>query len=367
MSSSDQAFDGATTRLPLVARLLAHAASGAPFELDLWQSARPVEAERQFQWLMAGGLGPLLHHASHAGLDRLPTAWRDALLSADLTARVRHGNVLDSMLEMIDIGARLRLPLTLLKGISVSEEFYPSEHLRPMADIDVLLPAEGAAAFEAALLERGYIRLPYPAQPGHHHGAPLRHPQRHTIVEPHTRLFPEDSELRGNRAFSRANIEACTVESRYHGRPVRRLAAELQMAYIAASWFNDLTHRKVEPSFIASAFDAVYLLKSRMLDWNGLLEWLDNPMAQASLYVMATYLPRFGVTPWPRPVLARLAVAQGLVGPLQLRLIHAMLDRHLIGGRRWRLALPPPMPGRYSLLHQFDKRVLQPLRRRVPA
>jgi len=55
-----------------------------------------------------------------------------------------------------------------------------------------------------------------------------------------------------------------------------------------------------------------------------------------------------------------------LVGPLQVRLIHAMLDRHLIGGRRWRLALPPPVPGRYSLLHQFDKRVLQPRRQRVP-
>ena len=361
-----QALSAAAPQPPLLARLLAWAATGAPVSWSEEQSPHPPAADAQLGWVLEGGLGALLHYALGDG--RLPPRWRDALLSADLTARVTHGNAADTMLELIEVCEQLRLQPTLLKGISVSEQFYPAEHLRPMADIDVLLPAAAGVAFEAALQARGYRRLDYPAMAGHHHGAPLRDPRRRTIVEPHTVLFPDDSALRAGVTFSRANVEARSVESHYHGRPVRRLGAELQLVYMAASWFNDLTQCKVEPSFSATLFDAVYLLAAcgQTLDWSGMLEWLDNEMAQASLYAMATYLPRHGVEPVPRAVLARLA-SQGLVGPLQLRLIHAMLDRYLIGGRRWDLVLPPPVPGRYSLPHQFEKRVLGPLLRRSPA
>lgn len=48
---------------------------------------------------------------------------------------------------------------------------------------------------------------------------------------------------------------------------------------------------------------------------------------------------------------------QALVGRLQLRLIHRMLDRHGVAGRPWDSALPPPLPARYSLRRQFRKRV----------
>jgi len=158
-----------------------------------------------------------------------------------------------------------------------------------------------------------------------------------------------------------------SIWSHYHGRPVKRLTPELQLAYIASSWFNDLTRCKVHPSFIASLFDGIYLLAAsgRTLNWSGMLEWLDNDMAKASLYAMATYLPRFGVEQPPPAALVQLASTQSLVGPIQLRMIHRMLDRHLIGGRPWDLALPPPVPGRYSLVHQFKKRVLSRLPRRA--
>jgi hypothetical protein len=255
----------------------------------------------------------------------------------------------------------------LLKGISVSEQLYPAEHLRPMADIDVLIPARAYALVEAALLDRGYSKLNHPTIDVHHHGAPLRHPHRRTVVELHRGLFPDDSPFRANSAFSLSNVLLRSIRSHYHGRPVKRLTPELQLAYIASSWFNDLTLRKVHPSFMASMFDAIYLLAAsgRTLNWSGMLEWLDNDMAKASLYGMATYLPRFGVEQPPSAALVQLASTQSLVGPIQLRMIHKMLDRHLIGGRTWDLALPPPVPGRYSLVHQFKKRVLSRLRRRA--
>ena len=96
----------------------------------------------------------------------------------------------------------------------------------------------------------------------------------------------------GNRLYSLQNIAEQSVAATYHGRPVRRLSYELQLVYIASSWVLDLTLSKIHPSFLPALFDAVYLLKSfrRDLDWNGMMDWLDNELAAASLYVMLSYL-----------------------------------------------------------------------------
>ncbi|HSI57796.1 MAG TPA: nucleotidyltransferase family protein [Ideonella sp.] len=352
----------------LIGQLLAHAATGAPLgDAERYFTWQPEGGDlRQFRWALEGGLGPLLHHATRGHPALLPPDWRGTLLAADLSTRVRHGNSIATTLEIVDACARLGVALTLLKGISVSEQWYPEEHLRPMGDVDVLIPAADYARVEAALLAEGYEQVDEPAIPGLQHGIPLRRLRCDTLVELHTTLFAADSALSLGQLFSAAGVSGRTVPSLYHGRPVQRLGAELQLAYIASSWFNDLTQRKVHPSFLASLFDAVYLLRSagRTLDWRDLPQWLDNEMAAASLYTMATYLPRHGVAPLAPDCIAQLAAAaQPLVGPVQLKLIHGMLDSYLIAGRPWRFVLPPPVPGRYSLPHQFRKRVLSHLHR----
>lgn len=348
--------------LPLAGQLLVHAATGTP--LDPAWCRDGDEAARQFQWVLDGGLGPLLHRAALPHLGELPQPWRTALQGADLTARMTHADRVETALEVVERCAERHIPPVLLKGISVSEQLYPAEHLRPMSDIDLLVPQEAYAELEQALLQRGYERLEHLAVPGHHHGAPLRHARLRTVVELHTGLFPHDSPLSEGSSFAPARLLRQSVASHYHGRPVRRLALEDQLAYVASSWFNDLTNCRPHPSFLASAFDAAFLLaaRSRSFDWEGLLDALDNEWARASLHLMVSYLPRYGVESPPPAVLDRLAAEQRLVGPLQFRLIHRMLDRQQIGGRPWDHALPPPMPGRYSLAHQFRKRVLNRLR-----
>ena len=84
-------------------------------------------------------------------------------------------------------------------------------------------------------------------------------------------------------------------------------------------------------------------------------------MAAASLMTMLAYVPRFGVPPAPAAVMRELASRQRLIGALQLRLMHFMLDRYLVAGRPWTLPLPPPVPGRYNLRRQWEKRVLRRL------
>ena len=350
----------------LTGLLLAHAATGAPLRLDTAGFAGQSEAarERQFRWLMGGGLGPLLHHATRAQPDGVPAHWRDELLAADLTARVRQSALAQSAVELIDACAGLGVELTLLKGISVSEQLWPAPHLRPMSDIDVLLPQRLLGEVESALTapDGGHDRMEFPVCPGLHHDAPLRHRAHGTVVELHKALFPKNSSLSVGRLFAPQEVLARTVASSFRGRAVRRLPPELQLPYIAASWFNDLTEFKVYPSFLPSAFDAVFLLRHHgpTLDWDALRGWLleeEDGMARGCLYAMLSWLPRFGVAPAPAAFLAWLAGSQSMVGPLQRRLVHWMLDHHLVGARPWSLPLPPPVPGRYSPRYQWRKRV----------
>ncbi|NML16622.1 nucleotidyltransferase family protein [Azohydromonas caseinilytica] len=343
--------------------LLAHAAMGVPLPAGhpFFSATAPEEQDREFQWLMEGGLGALLAHATRDEPDVLPARWRDALRAAELTARVRQAPLLESAAELIDLCRRLGIEPTLLKGISVSEQLYPAPHLRPMSDIDVLLPVQQHDEVARALTSEdgGWEVMDFQARAGLHHGAPLRHRARGTVLELHRALFPDDSPFSVGRLFAPDEVLARVVPSSFRGQPVRRLPAELQLAYIAASWFNDMTELQVHPSFLPSVFDAAYLLRrfGDSLDWRALRNWLDDGMTRGCLYALLSYLPRFGAPPAPGDFTAWLAASQDVVGPLQLRLIHRMLDRHLLAARPWTLPFPPPVPGRYSLRHQWRKRV----------
>ena len=77
-----------------------------------------------------------------------------------LQREVKHGNFVDTANEVIDVCRELQIRPTLLKGISISEQHYPVAHLRPMGDIDVLIPSDAYDSVESALLRRGYTREP---------------------------------------------------------------------------------------------------------------------------------------------------------------------------------------------------------------
>ena len=331
-------------------------ASGCP-HID-WRGY--VGDDRQLDWILRAGLGPLLRWTASDGED-VPADWARSLLASDLTARVRHANLVATAVAVLDTCRDLRVEATLLKGISVADRLYPAAHMRPMGDVDVLVPADDEQKVAEALLACGFERIPYPDTPGQHHGAPLRHVRRRTLLELHTALFPASARVRGAAIFIPAHLHAHKQVSSYHGRNAGHLTDEVQLAYIAASWFNDMTTFKFHPSFLVSLFDAVLLLKSHgsTLDWDEILRSVDNGMVKASLYALLTYVTRFGTRPAPGFVLRRLAENRGLVGPVQRRFIHAALDRYLLGARVWSLPLPPPMPGRYSPRHQFEKRLMR--------
>ena len=163
----------------LVLELLRHVAAG-PEANFADRVARELQnaSDREFLWAIQAGLGPLLHAATRSHNERIPGERRSILLSSDLTARIKHGLKLDSAREVIDACATVGAPVTLLKGISISEQLYPQGHLRPMSDIDVLVPRESYDRIEQELLQRGFVRGPDEAEPDSHHGTPLLDPGR---------------------------------------------------------------------------------------------------------------------------------------------------------------------------------------------
>ncbi|MES2990193.1 MAG: nucleotidyltransferase family protein [Pseudomonadota bacterium] len=341
---------------PLVSQLLRHAA-GTVRELRFDLLA---DAEREFRWVCQGGLGPLLWHVSQSTGSWVPSHWHPLLHAADLTAQMYYKDLADTAMQVIHAANAVAAPVTLLKGISVAEEIYPKPHLRPMGDVDVLVPGNGYAGVEAALLQGDYQRLDFPDVEGLQHGAPLENTELRTLVELHTELFGSNSPLRRpGKILNAATVEVQhIVPSLFRGQPVKRLSAEFPLLYIAASWFNDLTHFPPHPSFLASLFDAVYLTRRypELLDDDRISTDVDNPFARASLYALLTYLPRFGVRSVSPRRLAAMRRGLSVVGPLELRMIHGMLDHCMVGARAWNSMLPVPVPGRYSVRHQLAKK-----------
>jgi hypothetical protein len=375
----------------LLLDLLAYAVSGP--ESNREQGISPGRlgevTDREIQWVTDAGLAPLLYRAARPGLDHIPAVRRNALLSADLTAQVRYGNLVDTANEIIDACRTIQVPVTLLKGISISDQYYPAGHLRPMGDIDILIPAHALQSVESAVLQLGYIRnLEHELNEDAHHSAPLFHPERRVLVEIHIDLFRKSASLRRNRIFSRPQVATQSVASTFHSRLVHRLTDELQLVYIASSWIKDLTQHNIHPSFVPSLLDAVYLLKASetSLDWDDLFGWLDNETAMASLYVMLAYLSRCGLHQFAPSILSRLASRQNLVGTAELRIITSVLDSYLIAGRPftslfsdwhativlnamlasgshtakllslpWTVAFPPSIPDRYSMRYQLGR------------
>lgn len=332
-ASASNRTHGTARDAPLLLKLLAYAATDlTPSGANLLEEVDDL----QFRWVMDAGLGPLLYRAVASHTGQTSSTRRSALLSADLTAQVKHGNLVDTAIEIVDLCNGLRVPVTLLKGISFSDQYYPSGHLRPMGDIDILVPEQAHRAVEAALLDSGYIRMAgYQADEHSHHGIPLRHPQRDAWVEVHRMLFSKNVNLRCNALFSASNIAAQSVVSTFHGRPVHRLTRELQLVYLASTWIRDLSRNPFHPTLAIPLVDSVRLLCAapEALDWNELLTWLDNDMARASLYLMLGYLSRHGLYRPPQEVISQLESTQDLVRGVERTIIHALVHNYLVSGK----------------------------------
>src|SRR5689334_4846394 len=105
--------------MPLVGQLLAYATTEAPLQRSHSKFGWGTKQgdPQQYEWATAGGLGPLVYKASKSFADRMPVPWREMITSADLTARVRHRDLIDTTMEIVDACDLVQVEVVLLKGI----------------------------------------------------------------------------------------------------------------------------------------------------------------------------------------------------------------------------------------------------------
>jgi hypothetical protein len=282
----------------------------------------------QIRWAIETGLGPLLFHSIQQRSDNSAFASWDLLRAADLTARVLMANHLEAMAEIIDACRERAVPITLLKGISIGEEFYPEAHLRVMRDIDFLVAKECVPAVEAILHEQGYKQ--YSQRFADHHNMPFLHEEKGVWVEVHHALFSGLQSAAMAKVFHIGNILAELQPSRFQGREVVRLSTELQLVYLACHWAQTF-----QPIGGAIALvDATYLLTRARdaLRWSRILNWVDGCLAATYLYLLLSYLDRYRLVKIAPQLMDQLFRSQPSLGRLSLKSAHAIIDRYLIRG-----------------------------------
>ena len=296
--------------------------------------------DAQIRWAVASGLGPFLIRA----VERDPAAnasphW-PLLFGADRTARVLAAAQFDATVQLVD-ACRPHTTVTLLKGISLAERDYPSPHLRPMRDIDVLVSPDLVHTVQATLLGLGYREYVDPRFDGYgHHALPLVHPRTGIWIEVHHRLFAPGSELGGVDPFRPERVAANLRSSTFGGRAVNRLTDELEVAYIASHWALSGA-RVYDGGAVVPMLDLIHLIKGRALRWDDVIDPLSGSLASTHLHLLLGYLLRLGVAGVSRRAVERLARMKPSLDGVRQRVLHGILDRYVVEGRPYRgLARP---------------------------
>jgi hypothetical protein len=290
--------------------------------------------ETQVQWAVVTGLGALLCYTTKFDAGAALSPLWPLLQTAYLTAQMLSGTQLDAMAEIIDACAGRTPPLTLLKGISICEQYYPQPYLRPMRDLDFLVEEANRPGVESLLFELGYRQqsnAPPEAYERRHHTMPFYHPQKGVWVEVHRRLFSPKRSVAADKVFGLDHLKGQLQASEFHGRPVYRLSSEFQIVYISAHWGSNLT----TVGGMIAMLDLIYLLRyaKEQIRWDLILHWLHGSVASLSLYFMLTYLQKYQLVNIPPEFLKKLFSSQQHLRGLKLKILQTITDRYLVEGK----------------------------------
>ncbi len=260
-------------------------------------------------------VSPMLYSRLHqAGLlDRVPSMQQSLQLPVwRLTARNEQRTR-----ELTSIARALHdagIPLIPLKGACLDLWVYPRPGLRPMSDLDVLIPGADTARAAAVMLDMGY-RCDKPLvedvtvlQEVHHLPA-FTHPTRHTHVEVHGTLAS------AQRSFVQSEtIWKHAQPAEINGVPVLRLCPEHLLMHVC--WHGVLLHR-LQDTGLRIVLDVAMILQrfEHSLDWDLLLDqtrgapweravalgiWAAQALLNAPVPVHA--MQQLGLNDLPEPV-----------------------------------------------------------------
>ena len=277
--------------------------------------------------MAARGLGPLLWRLIDPSA--APAA-ADTLLGADLTAQVMTEGALDGTEEILRAAGPAAREIVLLKGIAACQRYYPEPHLRPMGDIDLLIPRERYPQLQSVMTGLKYVQrssLPSEFYQTHHHAMPFYHPEKQLWVELHWELFPRSAPSRIGQYLSATAVTSSTVEMTFRGIPARRLNDELHLLYVCAHWAEALN---IERGAIALV-DVLYLLRTvPSLDWDRVRRYAGRGPAHRYLSLMLGYLLSRRAIELEPAVTDFVLKGVRKIGRVNARLLYAIIDRYMV-------------------------------------
>lgn len=164
-------------------------------------------------------LAPILHHNYKTRGQQwpLPQSVRERWAASYQKSALRSLSIRQAINKLDNILNANAIPYAALKGAWLSLHAYPHPALRPMRDIDIIVPAHQAIAAFEALLAAGYTRRPNDIMPAEYalqyqkHMPPVLCPVSRCFVEIHSRIFTDvpNASLRGTIADTDALLGRC--------------------------------------------------------------------------------------------------------------------------------------------------------------
>lgn len=251
-------------------------------------------------WATEHRFAACLHHSlGQAGLRQyLPPDLRDRLAAAYKRSTLRALSMQRDMLKTSSILDRAGIPHLFMKGAYLAQFAYPELGLRPLRDLDVLVPQDSAlAAFEALLASGLERKPPHMGDPAAHlaerkHLPPVRFPGGAT-VEVHTRTISASPLLRpGSGEGVHAALSSRQVTRDVAGSAITFEGPENLLLHLSVHAAID--HRFDNGPLILS--DVGWMLETHSIDWNLLWRLAETQGATRGLALVLRLVER----EWPR-------------------------------------------------------------------
>ena len=285
------------------------------------------------------GLGPVLAYvADNAGARRdLPFA--DRIRASELTARALTAGKYDTLSEVLTAAREIECGVVVLKGAATALRYYPASHLRPMGDIDILVPSDCQPLLEERLRALGFQQRSNRRAAefaGFHHSMPFYCSQRATWIDVHSNAYPPQHPQAHDSLFSSELITSQLSPVGIGKQTGYVMNHELQLVYTSTRWAEEFDPARG----IYPILDAALLIEKHRdtLDWDRILAMVRDCWASTGLHLMLSYLRRWHLSHVPPEVLNTLATGDRHMNRIFFPLLHRLTTMYAIEGRPFGLA-----------------------------
>lgn len=284
--------------------------------LDLIAWQRPLAPERiaslgEDDWRAMDGMArehrlrPLLHHRL-AELDAargIPADLRAGWKNTYRRVALRSLAYQRQLMILHDLFEAAGAPYLALKGAYLAWHAYPEPALRPLRDLDLLVPGDRAMELFRMLLDHGYQRTkdaegdPQAYLESSHHLPPLRDPSGEITIELHSHLF--------HREGRRAEVRDPSGDPAYWDRAIDRSMMGRTLRFPAP---EDILVHLIEHAVYGHQFDngplllsdIAFLVERHEIDWPLFWRLADEAQCRRGAMLSFTLVRRY----WPDTAIA---------------------------------------------------------------